>query len=323
MTRFHADLLRIILAQIFLHACMSGVRVAAPLLALQEGASALTVGLLMALFSVSQVFLSLPAGRFTDRRGLHLPVRWSIGVAVAAASLVALWPGFPMLCLAALGTGAAVGVTVISLQRHVGRMAHDEQALRAAFSWLSVGPAISNFVGPVIAGLLIDHAGPSPAHPIGFRMAFGVLAVLPLITWWIVHQVKEHELRPVTGDEAPRNAVDLLRSTMMQRLLLINWIMSSCWDIHSLMIPVLGHERGFSASAVGTVLGSFAVAVAAVRLILPWLSSRVAEYRIVTWAMALSCLAFCLYPFMPDALSMGLCSVFLGVMRCKVLMTSG
>ena len=56
-------LLRLILAQISIHACMTGMRMATPLLALREGYSPAAVGFLLALFALTQVFLSLPAGR--------------------------------------------------------------------------------------------------------------------------------------------------------------------------------------------------------------------------------------------------------------------
>ena len=76
-------LARLIAGQICLHACMAGMRMAAPLLALREGFSALAVGFLLALFALTQVFLALPAGRYADRQGLKRPV----GFCVVAASI--------------------------------------------------------------------------------------------------------------------------------------------------------------------------------------------------------------------------------------------
>ena len=63
------ELARLILAQVCLHACMAGTRLAAPLLALREGYSPLAVGVLLALFALMQVFLALPAGRFAIHGG--------------------------------------------------------------------------------------------------------------------------------------------------------------------------------------------------------------------------------------------------------------
>ncbi len=76
------DLFRLICGHICLHACMAGMRMASPLLALRDGYSAIDVGVLLALYSVAPVFLALPAGRFADRHGLQRPV----GIAVAVAA---------------------------------------------------------------------------------------------------------------------------------------------------------------------------------------------------------------------------------------------
>ena len=59
-----AELARLIVAQICLHSCMTAMRMAAPLWALRQGHSAIAVGMLLALFALTQVFLALPAGRY-------------------------------------------------------------------------------------------------------------------------------------------------------------------------------------------------------------------------------------------------------------------
>ncbi len=304
---------RLIAGQIFLHACMAGMRMATPLLALQQGFSAMAVGALLALFALTQVFLALPAGRYADRQSLKKPLLISVLMSATGAGVSVIWPVFPVLCLSALATGGATGMAVIALQRHVGRMAKDPAELKAAFSWLSIGPAISNFLGPVLAGLLIDYAGPEPAHLTGFRWAFLLMALLPLVTWLWVRQAPELHIPAVADPAAPRRVLDLLAEPMLRRLLGVNWLLSSCWDVHTFVVPVLGHERGFSASVVGTILGSFAMAAAFIRVCLPWVSRHWLEYQIITGAMVCTALLFGMYPFMPTAWSMGLCSVLLGL----------
>jgi len=307
------DLFRLIAGQIFLHACMAGMRMAIPLLALQQGFSAMAVGALLALFALTQVFLALPAGRYADRKGLKKPILISVVLACTGAALSVVWPIFPVMCLSALATGGATGMAVIALQRHVGRMAKDPAELKAAFSWLSIGPAVSNFLGPVLAGLLIDFAGPAPAHETGFRWAFLLMAVLPLSTWFWVRRVPELSMPKAPEHAGPRRALDLLAEPMMRRLLSVNWLLSSCWDVHTFVVPVLGHERGYSASVVGTILGSFAIAAAFIRVCLPWFSRHVQEHQIITGAMVCTGVLFGLYPFMPTPFSMGVCSVLLGL----------
>jgi MFS family permease len=312
------ELARLIAGQIFLHACMAGMRMATPLLALKQGYSAMAVGALLSLFALTSVFLAIPAGRYTDAHGLKKPLRISIAVACLGSMVSAIWPVYPVLCISALASGGATGMTVIALQRHVGRSAKDGLALKTAFSWLSIGPAISNFLGPVVAGLLIDHAGTQAADSTGFRVAFAAMALMPLVTWFWVRQVHEHPSTQAAGSAAPRNAIDLLREPMMRRLLMVNWLLSSCWDVHTFVVPILGHERGFSASVVGTILGSFAMAAAVIRVCLPWFARHVHEHQIITFAMVSTGLLFGLYPWMPNAWAMGACSVTLGLVLGSV-----
>ncbi|MFZ2305767.1 MAG: MFS transporter [Rhodoferax sp.] len=310
-------LLRLICGHICLHGSMAGLRMAAPLLALRQGHSAFSVGVLLALFSLTQVFLALPAGRYADRHGLKRPMGMGVVAASTGALLAVLWPQFWVLCLGALLMGGATGAASIALQRHVGRAARDSTELKQVFSWLAIGPAVSNFVGPVLAGLLIDHVGVwlggTAGDDNGFRGAFVMLALLPWATWlWVRRTVELPPVEPAAG--APQQQVwHLLREPQMRRLLFVNWLLASCWDVHTFVVPVLGHERAFSASVIGTILGAFAIAAAAVRVLMPLLAQHLKEWVVVSGAMVATALLFVVYPFMVSPWTMGLCSVLLGL----------
>jgi MFS family permease len=300
-----AVLARLICVQVCLHAAMTGLRMAAPLMALREGYSPAAVGLLLALFALSQVFLALPAGRFTDRHGMRRPVRLAVVTAVIGNALAAAWPVFPVLCLAALMTGAASGLTVIALQRHVGRMAQDASELRQVFSWLAIGPSISNFLGPFLSGLLIDASG--------FRAAYLMLALIPMLAWFAVGVVTEHPRLEGEGSRPSGSSWDLLRDRRFRHLMLINWMLSSCWDVHTFLVPVIGHERGFSATVIGSILGAFAIAATAIRVVMPWVSEHLHEGKVIGAAMAVTGVLFGLYPLVNTAWHMGALSVLLGL----------
>jgi MFS family permease len=297
-------LLRLIAGHVCLHASMAGTRLAAPLLALRQGQSEAAVGVLLALFALTQVFLALPAGRYADRHGLKRPMGYAVLAATAGAGLAVVYPVFPVLCISALLTGGATGAASIALQRHVGRAAETPTQLKQVFSWLAIGPAVSNFVGPFAAGLLIDHGG--------FTLAFLAMATLPLVCWFWVQDAQE--LPPVIRPQGEEQgtAWDLLRETRFRRLLIVNWLLASCWDVHTFVVPVLGHERGLSASAIGTILGSFAVAAAVIRVLLPIVAAHVREWAVIAGAMVATAVLFAIYPFMQAPLAMGLCSVLLG-----------
>lgn len=298
-------LVRLIGAQICVHACMTGFRMAAPLMALREGHSAAAVGVLLALFALAQVVLALPAGRYAERHGLQRPFVLASVVATAGGLCSVAWPSFAVLCLTAITSGAAVCLAMIALQRHVGHMAEDATELRQVFSWVAVGPSISNFLGPFLAGLLIDASG--------FRAAYLLMALLPSLAWWWVRRVPDHPA-PDTA-EAPRrqSSWDLLRDKPFRNLMLMNWLLASCWDVHTFLVPVLGHERGLSATVIGSILGAFALAATAIRMVMPWLASRLHEGTVIGIAMVSTAGLFALYPLVHAAWLMGLLSVLLGL----------
>jgi sugar phosphate permease len=83
--------------------------------------------------------------------------------------------------------------------------------------------------------------------------------------------------------------------------------------VHTFVLPVLGHERGFSASVIGTLLGSFSLAATLVRMAMPLLAAHLREWVVISGAMLLTALLLGIYPLMPTAATMGLCSVLLGL----------
>ncbi len=307
---FGRALLALIGGQVALHSCMAGVRMAAPLAALREGHEAWAVGVLLGLFAAAPVVLALAAGRLADRHGYHVPIRVAVALTVSgglcAVAATAVPAGqFIVLCIAAVLAGAGANFGLIAIQRTAGRMAHEPIELKRIFSWLGLAPALANVVGPVLAGTLIDAAG--------FQIAFAALAALPLasLVW-----ARFVPVEPRADEAAPArrpNSWNLLREPGFARLLIVNWLLSSSWDVHSFLVPILGHERGFSASAIGLILGVFATAVAAVRLAIPLLAHRLREANVLVGAMLAAALVFAVYPLARTSWMMGFCAIVLGL----------
>lgn len=300
-------LIAIILGQICLHACMAGIRVAAPLQALHDGHSAWAVGVLLALFAAAPVVFALKAGRLADRHGYHRPLRLAAGLCVAGGLLASASQAYAVLCVSAVLCGAGANTGMIAIQRSAGRLAASATERIRVFSWLGLAPAIANMSGAVVAGVLIDA--------FGFRFAFSVLALLPLAALVIARHVPQEALpAPDAAHRTRRGAAwTLLRSAPLRRLMLVNWLLSASWDVHSFVLPVLGHERGMSASAIGFVLGVFAFAVAAVRLVLPAIAHRTRERHVLVGAMLCTAALFAVYPLVRPVWLMAACSILLGM----------
>jgi predicted MFS family arabinose efflux permease len=78
-------------------------------------------------------------------------------------------------------------------------------------------------------------------------------------------------------------------------------------------LPILGHERGLSASAIGTVLASYAVTSAAVRLAIPFLAERLQPRWVMTGALTLTASVFLLYPWLDSTWAMAACAGTIGL----------
>ena len=299
----NAGLMRVILGQVCLHITMAGMRMAIPLLALSQGFGEAEVGILVALFGASQIFLSLPAGRFADRSGYKKLAVWSIIGSTASAVIAAIWPIYPVLCLGALICGGSVGTAFITTQYYVGRSARTATQLKQVFSWLSIAPAVAFLIGPLATGLVIDH--------MGYRWAFLMLAISSSMAWLMVR--KAPDLPPSQQiHTATQTSWDLWKVPGFRQLMLLNCLVSSSWDVHNFLVPVLGYGRGMSAATIGGVLGSFALAAACTRLAMPIVARHVNDRDIIGGALVLAGLVFALYPFTESALGMALCSASMG-----------
>lgn len=297
----------VIASLVAVHACMATTRVAATLWVLHQGYGGWIVGVLLSLFAVAPLGLSLWAGRLADRFGFHRPV--GIGVAMAFSGAVvaliaqllgALW----LMAIGCLLCGGAVAVAVVAIQREAGLMAADASQLKRVFSWVALGPALSNALAPVITGIVIDTAG--------FSAALVLSTLLPLAAWAVARQVPRRAMAVAESKSKPRPAWDLLRDRGLRHLLIVNVAMSSCWDAHSFVVPVVGHAKGLSASSIGLVLGSFAAAATLVRLAIVRWAHRIDEIRALKVAMTVATVVLIVYAWLPGTLGLMIGSAVLG-----------
>lgn len=304
-------LLAFCIGQLGLHAVMAGLRMSAPLQLLREGYGAGSVGLMLALFAAAPVLTAMWAGRLADRHGYHRPVLLSLllsagGAASAVAStFVDGAPHFALLCLAAMASGTGANTGMMAIMRTAGLVARNSTERVRIFSWLGVAPPFANVIGPVSAGLMIDYAG--------FRAAFLLMCLFTALTVWSLLQVPRGAVPVVAGPPASGNALGLLREPGMKRLILANWVLSTCWDAHTFAVPIIGHERGFSASTIGLILGVFTLAVTGIRLVIPMLAHRLDETQVLRATMWGAGLVMAVYPFAATPWAMGACSVLLGI----------
>jgi MFS family permease len=77
---------------------------------------------------------------------------------------------------------------------------------------------------------------------------------------------------------------------------IVTGLLASAWDLFVFVMPIYGTSIGLSASTIGFILGSFALATFVVRVALPWLSRHLRDWVMITATMVIACAAYTLFP---------------------------
>lgn len=157
---------------LFAHLPFCAARMLAPLNAIALGAGPATIGLMLAMFGLVTMLTSVAVGRWLDRGGTRRALWWSALMLVGTLLVPALWQGMPALFLLCLGCGTAWNIVYLAVV-HVLGMGDDPDEKLGNFSTHSALMSVSSFLGPMIAGVVIDHAG--------FVAAIWLLAAFPLV----------------------------------------------------------------------------------------------------------------------------------------------
>jgi MFS family permease len=287
------------------HIGFAGSRLAVPLFAVSQGATPFGVGTIVALYAFFPALLALAAGRMTDRLGFKIPLVFGTGGVFTALMLPCLWPSMGMMYF----TASLLGISFMSLQLATqtlaGAIAGPEERARN-FSYLSLGFALANLTGPLLAGILIDR--------VGYAWTFGALA-LPLIPATIISAMGSRWIPQlhVKAEAAAGGMFDLLKIKPLRNTLIASGIVSAAWDVYQFFLPLYGHSQGLSATAIGVVMSAFAVAIISVRALLPFAVRRFGEVELLTYAMFVASAAFCLFPLFHGAWALAAISFFLGI----------
>ena len=272
------------------HIAISGGRVAVTLTALELGRSTLEVGILIAVFALLPMLCSVKAGRLIDAIGPYKPMRVSAIMVVVGSLVPFAWPSLPSLMIAAVLVGSGHMTFQIAVQRQMGQSTGEERLRN--FSWLSLSMATSGLVGPLIAGISIDH--------LGHRSVFALLALSPILCLLGLTRVRRYLVAShvkAPPSEIKRSVSDLFASPALRKVFIANMLLSSAWDTHGFVVPIFGVSAGLSATTIGLILATFASATIVIRIALPFIQHHVRPWQLINVALVATAVNFLLYPF--------------------------
>jgi len=296
----------IVLMTIITHTSFKGSKMLISLFAIDLGASPFVIGVLFAMYSVFPVLISVYAGKLSDRIGARFPMLFGVCGMMVGLALPWFVPRLETLYVSAGLIGLCYIFDVFSVQLLIGTLG-DECHRTRNYSLDGLGIAATRLFGPVTAGFAIDL--------MGYRSTYLLLALLPtaavaalvffptLIPKWQHSYVHKPEHR----------VTDLLKNVSLRRVLISSAIVETGFELFNFFLPIYGRSIGLSASEIGIVMGAFGGALLVVRLVLPALSRRTSEERVMSSSLFLAAATCLLFPLVSSFPLLMLMSFLLGL----------
>jgi MFS family permease len=289
-----------------------GSKVTVTLFAVDLGIPQFYIGAIVALYSVFPVLLGLYAGRLTDRLGVRAPmIGGTLGVSTALLVPFVL-PGTPALFASAALLGATWVFYNICAQNLIGILSDRESRARnfANFGLVMSG---GSFFGPMVSGFSIDH--------FGHAQTYLHLAVLPFTSAMILLALRSmpRDLgKGKVSEEHGTYPASLLANKPLRRTLITGAIVLTGTDLFQFYMPIYGASIGLSASAIGMVLATFAVAAFVVRLGMPAVVKRWGADTVLLWSLFIGAAAYLAFPAFDRAALLAAVAFALGLgMGCS------
>ena len=285
------------------HACFTGSKVILSLLALELGASPLTVGILIACYSIAPLALGVYSGRLADTVGMRGPMLAGASLIGAAMVVGFMWQTLPALFAIAALVGCGFVFFIVSVQNLIGVMPGGRGQ---NYNILAIGYSISNFIGPLIAGYAIEYGGHAPAF-----LIFAVFTLLPISI--LVTRPRLTQVDAPKAAEGKRNALELLRLPPLRTQIIITGLLMAAWELYIFYVPIYGHSVGLSPSTIGIILGVFAAATFVVRFALSAIMSRARLEHVLAASMALAAAVCAIFPLLTQTPALIAASFVLGL----------
>lgn len=282
-----------------------GAKMIASLAALDLGATPLQVGLLAALFPLFPLLLAVHAGRVSDRIGVRVPMIGGSVIMALGLCIPLAWPGMPGLLVAATAIGFGHIFFHVSAHNLIGSYGDGEARVRN-FATFSLGGSISTFIGPSLTGFSIDG--------LGFGPTYAVLAVVALVAPAILLAFPRI-VPPRTAHSKPAGgrSLELLAIPGLRRTLIMSGVTLTGVELFTFYFPVYGRSIGLSASMIGLVMSSYAVAAFIVRMGMNRATRTMGELGVLTASLLMAGATFMLVPLFSRALLLAIVAFLLGI----------
>lgn len=228
-----------------------------PEMSAELGVGESQIGLLVSVFAFAVVLTSIPLSRLTRSVSRHRLIVLVLIVVSLSSAVTAIAPSFEILVGARIVGGMAHGLFWAVMGAYSGYLVPKEQLGRAVA--ITTGGGTLAFVLGVPLGTVLGQA-------IGWRSAFGAIAVLCIVgaalMLWLLPRVE----RPAKSDAPPerhpsgRRKLDATVPAVALLCLLAAVIMIGHYAFYTFIAPYLIGELGVRSGDVGLLLAIYGIA---------------------------------------------------------------
>lgn len=296
----------IVLVTVLTHTSFKGSKMLISLYAIDLGANPFTIGILFSMYSLFPVFLSVYAGKLSDRYGFRPPMLFGACGLLLGLLLPFMMPQLATLYVSAALIGMCYIFYMVTVQHLVGSFGEGADRTRN-YSIFSLGIGLTALLGPTTAGFAIDL--------IGHRSTYLLLALLPALPILVLLFLARLLPRPQAKTERrPEHRVlDLVKNAPLRRVMITTAVIETGLELFNFYLPIYAHSLGFSASQIGIILGSFALALLLVRIVMPRLVGHSSEERVLSHSLFLAAATCLLFPFVSSFVLLLVIAFILGI----------
>ncbi len=237
------------------------------------------VGLVAAAFALLPIFLAIPLGRLSDRRGAPLLL---VGCAVQTAGCLFLAVSTDTSTIAVASAVVGLGHLALALgaqdviARESESARHDQH-----FGLLTAGVSVGQLVGPLLVGLVLG-AGAAPSAASTTRVMLIAAGIAALATACAaVADLGRSSVRPRA--KARRGSVRAIVSTRgVPAGIFASIAVLSAADVFTAYLPVIGESRDIGPRAIGGLLALRAAASIAARVGIGGIVRRVGRRLLIS-----------------------------------------
>ena len=284
---------------------MRGAKMLVSLSALAIGATPFEVGILAALFAAFPLLLAVYAGKISDRIGVKHPMIFGSCIMALGLLVPLQFRGLPGLLACSTLIGLGHIFFHVSVHNLIGGYG-DGEARTRNFATFSLGASVSAFLGPSTTGFSIDGFGVPPTYV----MLAGVALVPVLILTFYPGLIPP---RPAHSKAEASGSFELLKNPGLRRTLIMSGVTLTGIELFTFYFPVYGRSIGLSASAIGMVMASYAIAAFIVRLGMHRATRTLGEAGVLTASLFVAGATYLLVPLVSHAPLLALAAFGLGI----------